>query len=55
MKKYEVTFEVQVTETVVVEANSSKEAEEIAGDRGWWQSSEGNWEITKQYIDVEEV
>ena len=52
MNKYEVTFEVQVTETVTVEANSAKEAEELAGNLGWWQASEGNWEITKQHIDV---
>jgi|TARA_R110000824_G_scaffold52052_8_gene144719 hypothetical protein len=54
MEKYEITFEVTVTETVEIEANSPKEAEEIAGDKGWWQSSEGNWEIIKQYIDVKE-
>ncbi len=52
MPKYAVTFEVQVTETVTVEANSAKEAEELAGNLGWWQASEGNWEITKQHIDV---
>ena len=52
MPKYEVTFEVTVTETVLFEANSAKEAEEMAGDLGWWQASEGNCEITKQYIDV---
>ena len=52
MNKYEVTFKVTVTETVSVEANSAKEAEELAGNLGWWQASEGNWEIIKQYIDV---
>tara|TARA_Y100000310_G_scaffold321604_1_gene379487 strand:+ start:291 stop:494 length:204 start_codon:yes stop_codon:yes gene_type:complete len=52
MTKYKVTFEVTVTEAVSFEANSAKEAEEMAGDLGWWQASEGNWEITKQYIDV---
>ena len=52
MTKYEVTFEVTVTETVTFEANSSREAEEMAGDLGWWLASEGNWEIIKQYIDV---
>jgi len=55
MLKYEVTFKVTVTETVSVEANSAREAEEMAGDLGWWQASEGNWEIIQQYIDVGEI
>ena len=54
MPTYEVSFEVVIEETIRVEANSPKDAEDMARSNGWRQMSEDNWEIVNQSITVED-
>jgi len=55
MPNYAVTFEMEITETVMVMADSAKEAEKFAREEGWAWLSQGNWDITKQYEYAEEA
>jgi len=61
MPYYEVTFKIDMAETVRIEADSLKDAQEEVRDKGWWRLSESNlvyfplvlndfsWEVTNQY------
>jgi len=55
MPNYEVIFEMDIAETVMIQADSLEDAQEEVRDKGWWRLSKGNWEITKQYNYIEKV
>ena len=67
MPYYEVTFKIDMAETVRIEADSLEDAQEEVRDWGYWRLSECNvtyfplvlnafsWEVTKQYDCIEEA